>query len=147
MVESSFRFLDYEITKLDFKINNSFNREGEEVEIDVKFGSISKKEENGVIILAIGIHVFKNSVEKNYPFELEFTTYGYFHHENINEEELESFIKYNATAILFPYIRASVSNFTSLVGQQTLILPTYNIHRLLENENIYSYKTFDEINN
>ena len=39
----------------------------------------------------------------------------------------KSFIEVNAPAIIFPYIRAYVSNLTSMSGIQPILLPTYNM--------------------
>lgn len=147
MPNANFRFLNYELSRMEFKRNPLFDNKNGEVDIDIKFGSVSKKEENGLILLIIGISLFSDSKNKNYPYELSFNICGFFHTENMLEETLDKYIKYNATAILFPYIRSIITNITSVAGQQPLILPTYNINNLLKNENIYSYKTFDEINN
>ena len=42
-------------------------------------------------------------------------------------QELLPFICHNAPAILFPYIRAYISNITALGGIAPIILPTLNL--------------------
>ena len=39
----------------------------------------------------------------------------------------KSFVEISAPAIIFPYIRAYVSNLTSMSGIQPILLPTYNM--------------------
>lgn len=47
-----------------------------------------------------------------------------------NEEEVKPFIYFNASAILFPYIRAYISTLTANSGMSTVILPTMNLSSL-----------------
>ena len=42
-------------------------------------------------------------------------------------QKLKTFIGLNAPAILFPYLRAYVSNITALSGMQPIIMPTLNL--------------------
>ena len=42
---------------------------------------------------------------------------------------LDSYIAYNAPAIIFPYVRAYISALTGLSGISPIILPTLNMER------------------
>lgn len=43
-----------------------------------------------------------------------------------------SFVKINAPAIAFPYVRAAISNITLTCGYSPIILPSYNFVNLVE---------------
>lgn len=59
---------------------------------------------------------------------------GYFESNFDQQEDKISQYGKNAVAILFPYVRALVSSFTSNANVTPLILPTVNVNRLLEQE-------------
>ena len=63
--------------------------------------------------------------EKN--LELVMKMDGIFAYEADDMQELVPFISVNAPAIMFPYIRAYISNITALGGMPPIILPTLNI--------------------
>jgi preprotein translocase subunit SecB len=50
----------------------------------------------------------------------------------IEENQLNNYFYTNAPALLFPYIRAYISNLTTLSGVQPIILPTLNLSNLRE---------------
>ncbi len=50
----------------------------------------------------------------------------------IEENQLNNYFYTNAPALLFPYIRAYISNLTTLSGAQPIILPTLNLSNLRE---------------
>lgn len=95
-------------SELSFKIGYSFN-EG----FDDKF--------------KITIRV-KISDTKNDSLNLSISVSGIFEYKNNNELKLTK----NAIAILFPYVRSSLTNITAQSGLEPLILPTINFNALLE---------------
>lgn len=46
--------------------------------------------------------------------------------ENFSEDEIEEFVRVNGTAILYPYIRSTISTISSLDSEDTILLPTLN---------------------
>lgn len=46
--------------------------------------------------------------------------------ENYSNEEIEKFVRVNGTAILYPYIRSTISTISSLDSEDTILLPTLN---------------------
>ncbi|XZL30713.1 protein-export chaperone SecB [Clostridium perfringens] len=95
-------------SELSFKIGYSFN-EG----FDDKF--------------KITIRV-KISDTKNDSLNLSISVSGIFEYKNNNELKLTK----NAIAILFPYVRSSLTNITAQSGLEPLILPAINFNALLE---------------
>lgn len=77
---------------------------------------------------------FAPKEEKIYPFRMTVEVEGYFESNFDQQEDKISQYGKNAVAILFPYVRALVSSFTSNANVTPLILPTVNVNRLLEQE-------------
>ena len=73
----------------------------------------------------------ENSIENNYPFELEIEITGFF---TTTGDAVDRF-KANAIAIMYPYVRAIVSTYTALANIPPLILPAINVNALLEQQN------------
>ena len=101
-------------TKLDFDINK-----------DIEY--IDKD-----MIVTLSVHICNDREEGDYPFKMSVVVKGYFEIEqnddNINFEP-------NAIAILYPYVRAIVSNYTANANIMPVILPAINVNKLLDNEN------------
>ncbi len=68
-------------------------------------------------------------------YRIEVVIKGNFKVEDINYEERERYLKANASAILFPYLRSLVSLITSQLECETIILPTMNFHLFFEDTN------------
>jgi preprotein translocase subunit SecB len=81
------------------------------------------KPEKKVFILSM--HVVVNDKDKN--LELRLNIRGFFNYETTSFDELAPFISLNAPALLFPYIRAYISNITALSGIQPILMPTLNM--------------------
>ncbi len=74
-------------------------------------------------ILLLGISVSDKKKFFNMDIEAEAT----FEYDNMDDDKLEKFLIMNAPALLFPYIRAYISNITALSGISTVLLPTLNM--------------------
>ena len=83
------------------------------------------------MIVNLSTYIFKNSIENNYPFELEIEITGFF---TTTGDAVDRF-KANAIAIMYPYVRAIVSTYTALANIPPLILPAINVNALLEQQN------------
>lgn len=115
-----FRFLSYLIPSV------SLNLTGKEVGEDMEFGICPEGELNEndcQFILTLDVTV----KDKDDNLNLKLTIKGVYEYETNVVEELIPYISMNAPAILFPYIRAYISNITSLGGMQPIILPTLNV--------------------
>lgn len=73
----------------------------------------------------LSMSVVVNDKDKN--LEIKLNILGFFSFETTDFSELAPFIGFNAPALLFPYIRAYVSNITALSGIQPIIMPTLNM--------------------
>ena len=75
--------------------------------------------------VGLGAKIFENSTENNYPFEISVEILGFFESDN-DDINSEGFLP-NALAILYPYLRSTITNITANANVQPLILPTMNI--------------------
>lgn len=133
-VTSSFRFNDYLIKNVVFNLNPETNAV-ENFDLDFSLDTdFYLNEENDQAIVTLKCVVFDDFIEKGYPFYLEVEIVGnFFLDGDFTNEEVKSLCRINATAVLFPYLRAFISNITALAGVPNLILPTINIQKLLDN--------------
>lgn len=115
----------YTVEEINFKINKKYNNDN--VNIDFK---ISKKVTytDNLMNVELDTVVFENAENNNYPFEMEVRIEGLFEFQGDVKNTLEA----NAIAILYPYIRAIVSNYTANANVNSLILPIINVNKYIE---------------
>lgn len=115
-----FRLQNYTVCSASIKLS------GNEIGEDIKFGiePEGKIDENEKT-LTLTLSVIVKDEQGN--FDLNMTINGMFEYDADDMNELIPYIGMNAPAILFPYIRAYVSNITALSGMQPIILPTLNV--------------------
>lgn len=74
----------------------------------------------GVVQLRIEI---KNTDETPFPMDLVVDLSGRFQMEDIHQEQIEEFLKFQAVRILLPYLRSMVTNLTSTALAAPILLP------------------------
>lgn len=120
ILPAKFRLDEYIVS--DTVIRLTGNKIGNNLQFGIdpegKFDKEGKK-------FVLTLHIIVCDDEKN--LDLSMTIKGIFEYDTDNMDELKSFLCINAPAILFPYIRAYISNVTALGGMKPLILPTLNI--------------------
>lgn len=117
-------FLNYVVDTMNYKTNPSFDRKkAKELiineEIDAKI-DIVDEEDNAVITLRSILEE-----KENVPFSFEVIIVGYFEFNNDESDDIlfRDFLRTNAIAILFPYLRSIVSDLTG----KSNIYPNYNM--------------------
>lgn len=117
-------FINYIVDTMLYKTNPSFNKEllknieiNEEVEAEI---ALRKDEKMAVVTITAEL-----DENPRVPFSFKVTIVGYFEY---NEEEAEEisftkFLKTNAIAILYPYLRSIVSDLTG----KSNVFPNYNM--------------------
>lgn len=138
-INSSLIFEDYKINYIKLVENEKFDFESKKatgnlldiMDLDYEIEEREKYKKNVIIIVKIG-----NS--DNLPYRLDLKLTGVFEYCDANDglmqEEKEDLFTKNAIAILFPYVRSLISTYTSTSNVATLILPTLNVVKLLENK-------------
>lgn len=131
-INSFLRFENYIVDSIVFKNNPNF--EGDEIEVKFNIDSdINVIDKGKGMLVSLEVDIFENATKNNYPFEMSVSLIGYF----TMQGEEDDIIRYkrNAVAILYPYIRAIVTNYTANANVNPLVLPTINVNKLIEEKN------------
>lgn len=129
-MKSSLKFIDYIVDEINFKNNYT---ELEEIEIDFDIDTEIKFKEDNRFILKLNLKLFdKAEVKQIAPFFMNVKVVGLFEVEGCDEELKRGFAEVNSIAILFPYVRALVSNYTAMANVSSLILPPINVIEYLK---------------
>lgn len=133
------RFEDFRVSESHFKINDSFDSEASEnIPLDLSIETQLGINEANFLIVSINIEIFKNSKEKNYPFEVyskiqgKFDTDGIF--VNLGDSTQEKLFIEKGLQELYPHMRSYILNLTSASGFPPLVLPPINYSNLTEKE-------------
>ena len=121
--KAHFRFVEYLFKETSIKLT------GEDISDDVEFGIEPNgifEEDNKMFILTLNVLV----KDKKSNLEVKMTVTGKFEYETNDIQELVPYLGFNAPAIMFPYIRAYITNITALGGMSPIILPTLNMENV-----------------
>lgn len=116
-------FINYVVDEMYYKTNSSFTvPENEGIEINEKINAEIVIRSKNDAVVAIQCVLEEN--EKN-PFSLDVKIVGYFEYNSDDSDGImfQDFLKTNAVAILFPYLREVVSNLTG----KSNVYPNYNL--------------------
>lgn len=79
--------------------------------------------------------ILKGDKEEEYDFLISLTGFFSFEAaENLEEKQKENLINKNAVAILMPYLRSEVSLLTAQPNVECVVLPPFNINKMLEDK-------------
>lgn len=118
------KFINYVVDTMMYKTNQSFNKEKlQNVEIKEKVKATIALKNDDSMSTVILTSTLSESPEN--PFSFEVTIVGYFEYNEKEAEEIEfkDFLKTNAIAILYPYLRCIVSELTG----KSNVFPNYNM--------------------
>ncbi len=132
-------FINYIVDTMYYKTNPNFDAKNKkEISINEEvFADINISNEEDVAIITLQA---KLEETEKVPFSFDVSIVGYFEFkpEESGEIEFKDFLKTNAIAILFPYLRSIVSELTG----KSNTFPNYNMpvrniaHEIAENGNI-----------
>lgn len=113
--------------KIEFK-RLGFSSE-KELELEIQ-SNISQKQNAEIYRVTL---ILKGNKPEEYIFEISLTGFFSFEAENAIQEELKNtLVTKNAIAILMPYLRSEVSLLTAQPGIECVVLPAFNINKILE---------------
>ncbi len=126
------KFKRYLVNSIDFKYNPEYT--GGKANIDIDFGhSIAVK--NNEARVSLRCMLFRKAKKEEKPFHLEVHMTGIFEFQTeLEGEKLNSILRQQAINILFPYLRALISNITGNTGLPPIILPLINVNQLIQNQ-------------
>lgn len=126
-------FENYNISKMEYEKNLLFDDYDSAIDLepalDVK---INKSDKEAVVSIDFKVGSKEQEI---YPFFIQVGINGLFSYDDEEAEgiEFEDFLKTNAIAILFPYLRQIVSSLTSQSNEfPTFILPVMNVSKYIE---------------
>ncbi|MGT2925085.1 protein-export chaperone SecB [Streptococcus caviae] len=134
---SSLRFENYFLRELSYKKNDQFNhKKTKTIDLTPELLAnilVDKKENKGVV----NLKTVQGSLDnENSAFEVVVDIVGIFHFKNDPSEydiKFEEFLKENALAILWSYIRPMVSDLITRGNEfPNFILPVINVRKILE---------------
>ncbi|WNM19485.1 protein-export chaperone SecB [Flavobacterium capsici] len=127
MALSQFQFLGYKILKSIIELDETIS-ENSGLEIGFKTsGTVNKNDLTFDLNLSV---IIKNSEN---TLNIEINSLGNFKFEPVDDiDDISNFFYLNASAILFPYIRAYIGTLTNLSGLKAINLPTLNLTNLAE---------------
>ncbi len=92
---------------------------------------IIRIDENKYNIL-IDVCISKDNDGNDLPFTVQACVGGIFALNGISEEECNAALGVNASAILFPYLRTTVSTVMALAEMPPLIFPVMNVDKMFD---------------
>lgn len=125
-------FNDYKVKYVSFKLNDEFDSDSVEIDFNIKINIEYNKNDQSMFTTELEVDVFKDSIIKNYPFEMKVILVGEFEVRESGISQIEDLAEKNSVSILFPYIRSLISTYTANSNVNTLILPPINVHKVIE---------------
>lgn len=123
---SKFQFKGYNINRSLIELNENSNFD--DLKIGFKVSGIVKFENQ-----LFSLHLMVNVSNKENDLRIEIDATGRFTFDKVEKiEDINSYFYINASALLFPYIRAYISTLTNLSGNRSITLPTMNLTNLAE---------------
>ena len=120
--EAQFRFLNFKVVKSIYQIDTKKFKQGGKLDVNFKFPTeLDFAQKN---LISFPMEVLIENEDKS--LRIQVGIIGIFE-SDVDLTKEKSFVEISAPAIIFPYIRAYVSNLTSMSGIQPILLPTYNM--------------------
>lgn len=131
MAKCNLKFLGYEVLEMDFK-KKAIEEGILEFNVAPKIGCNVERQDNKIDVYLSC--VIRNDGKRTVcPFDATVRLAGHYE-ENRDEECKDYDLTPNAIAILYPYLRSTLSSLTMLGGVMPYLLPAININALLEDQ-------------
>ena len=109
-----------------------FNRKGFKNKNEIEMG-IEVQISRGIDDISKVTLILKGNKEGEYDFIISLSGYFSFD-EDIENKQAQDLINKNAVAILMPYLRSEVSLLTAQPETECVVLPAFNINKMLEEQ-------------
>ena len=128
-INSSLKFINYIVNNVYFNYNQKQNSE-KNWKLTFNFRYVTKiNEEKNKMEISLSTDIFKDIEDA--PFNMSVEIVGFFELEGIGDI---SHYEANAIAIMYPYLRAIISTYTSSANVMPIILPAININAVLNKD-------------
>lgn len=132
IIKSTVQFNGYRVIKAAFTATDVMPCEGDEIELNPDFVRSINKIGDDAYSLTLGVKIGTQESDDKLPFIIEVILEGEFTLKG--EYNADKIMKTSAVAILFPYLRVTLSMLTNIANINPLILPTVNLVQMFENE-------------
>lgn len=131
-------FDNYRVVEMVFYENSNFNENRNDglIELETEFHfkfSLNDNENQAMVDISV---IIGDHNSEMYPFFLNVSAKGFFTYNATEDEHsggFDTYLKGNALAILYPYLRQTVSMLTMMSNHYpAYIMPTINIANLLK---------------
>ena len=143
MVEAALKFHGYDVEEIEYALNKNYVIDFHEATISPEFVfKITYNKDNPLQYnIILGVRIGYEESGMNLPFRAEVIIRGYYEMKQESEdiEELDVFFVRNGCAILFPYVRALLTDITSKGRHNRVTLPTMNFYKLIEDADPKDY--------
>lgn len=128
MEASTMTFKSYLINKIQFTRNETNANKKFKIAPTFYWQRGIPEDDQSIHVTKLGCKIFDNIDDA--PFSIDVEVLGVF--EITDGEGKDSLIKYNTLAVLFPYLRASISQLLSLSQVKPIDLPLINVIQLVD---------------
>jgi len=87
--------------------------------------------DGNLVAVIVSFRLYDGAAQGDTPYDLVVVFKAIFRIEGNPEPPLEKFVKLNALATVFPYIREAIHSITGRSETPAILLPLVNIHKLL----------------
>lgn len=130
------RFTNPVMTYSRFEINPNFTDNGNDLQAKMNFNHATKRlEQNNTAVVAIRLQINQKGEERidDAPFWLEVEYTASFNWtDDMNDEEVERYLRINASAVLIGYVRPMLAAMTSASPFPTYTLPFVNVNDIFK---------------
>lgn len=92
--------------------------------------------EDSVYDVILTVTIDQDTENEKLPFAVETAVGGIFELVGIPEDQHQAALTANASAIVFPYLRSTISTAMSLAGVQPIFLPVMNVDKVFATDNL-----------
>jgi len=132
VIQSSLEFIGYKVLKASYISKMDDLESGTEINLHPTFTRAIKDLGDDKYSLRLGVIIGAKEEETPVPFYAEAEIEGEFSIKS--KEDIYPIIKMNAVAIMFPYLRSTLSMLTALMNIDPIVLPVINLVQMFENE-------------
>lgn len=130
LAKSGLQFLSYSVTRLHYEEVESSESE---FSINPQFTRTLKEVGDSDYLVEIRV-LLEPKDDAPLPFKIDIAIAGQFRIECEDKELKKQLVEKNTLAILFPYLRSTLSSLTMLANIPPLIMPLFDFTKVFEEE-------------
>ena len=134
MASTNLQLLKYTVNEISFALNENYDfSKKQSIKLNQNFTRSIKKINKDVCDVSL-MFVISDGDDSPTPFTMKVTITGTFKLKDWESKDNIDFIKTNAVAIVYPFLRSLVATITSNANIPSYILPVFNIAAYFEKE-------------